>query len=216
MIRILTICTGNICRSPLAAQLFQAGLPTARYEIASAGISVLAGEHSTEEALRVASDLGLSGAADHRAAVLTSEAVAAADLILGMERTHRRKAARSYPAAAKRAFTLLEFAQVASQLGDEQLKRLMEDQPDHTTAALDAAARMRGVVPRLPDSRLYDVEDPYGRSWQIYQRSARQIATAVEQIVDFLDRTTPLRRDLSTVTLQMISPQPALQLSKQK
>lgn len=206
MIRILAVCSGNICRSPLTAQLLQSKLPSTNYLVTSAGTAVLAGESSPIEAQRVATSMGVSGAEKHRAALLTSEKVSQADLILSMERIHRRQAARLSPTAARRAFTLLEFAHVASQLQEEELKTLIRSQLDSTAPAIEVIARMRGVVPRLSDARLYDVEDPFGRSEQTYQRSARQINAAVDHIVAFFGRARRIHRELSALSTQLLAP----------
>lgn len=117
--------------------------------------------------------------------VLTSETVVAADLILGMELDHRRRAAQLHPTAVRRSFTLLEFAHIAAQITDAKLISVARHWEDPYAAALDTVMRMRGVVSRLPTERDYDVEDPFGRLKQVYERSARQVDRAVNQIVTF-------------------------------
>lgn len=109
-----------------------------------------------------------------------------------MERDHRSEAARLQPSAARRAFTLLEFAHIVSNITEEQLHRLLIQSDDSPTAAVDAVMRMRGVVPRLNPERLYDLQDPYGRSRQVYARSAIQIEHAVDRIGRFFERTAEL------------------------
>lgn len=210
MIRILTVCTGNICRSPLAAQLLHAKLPSENFEIRSAGISVLAGDHTPEAAQQVATSLGISGADEHRAVALATAAVSQAELIFGMERLHRRTAAQADPTAGSRAFTLLEFAHIVSEVSDAQIQTFMHEDVDPEMAALNAVTRMRGVVPRLPDERFYDVEDPYGRSRRAYQRSALQIVSAVDQIVAYFGRVTELRQRFRTESLHFRAPQSAV------
>lgn len=185
MRQILVLCSGNICRSPLAAQLLKAKLVSTQTQ--SAGTSVLVGEHTPDEALSFAKDLGLTGAEAHRAAVMTPQMVAQADVILGMERTHRRKAALMQPAAGRRAFTLLEFAHITAEMTDDQLCTVLDDQSANPTAAVDVVARLRGMVSRLDES-FYDVEDPYGRSKYTYQRATDQIVRAIDQIVAYVNR----------------------------
>lgn len=220
MIRILTICSGNVCRSPLAAQILQSRLDSAKFQTESFGTSVMVGDHMPEEAQRISRRLGVTGAEEHRAVALTPDAVSRADVILGMERRHRRKAAQLHPTAARSAFTLLEFAHIVSEISDEQLTALFQNNFDAKTMELEAVARMRGVVSRLATGRLYDIEDPYGRSQQVFERSAKQIETAVDHIVAFFDRTAELTKSLTPrtpkVTLQLVAPKQPLQLSKPK
>lgn len=188
-IRILTICTGNICRSPLAAQLLATKLGSTQFQITTGGTSPVVGEPMQEMMQRIALRMGALEVSEHRAIGMTPDVVANADLILGMNRDHRRAAARLLPNAARRSFTLLEFAHVVSYIDDAAIENQVRTLGDPIRDALEMATRMRGMVPRLIPDRLYDVPDPYGRSKQVYERSAKQIEGAVDQIVTFFDRT---------------------------
>lgn len=93
--RLLFVCTGNICRSPLAAAiarrlLDERGRP--EVEVASAGTAAWDGAPASEGAYLVAleHDLDLSA---HRARQLTADLVAGADLVLGMSPHHVERAA---------------------------------------------------------------------------------------------------------------------------
>src|SRR5699024_3202589 len=121
---ILTVCTGNLCRSPLAAGLFNVGLDPERFASTSVGTSALVGDTMPQQAQRVAVRMGYKNAADHRAMALTTAAVSRADLILGMDLNHRRIAAQLQPTAVRRAFTLLEFAHIVGHIEDTQLAEM--------------------------------------------------------------------------------------------
>ena len=93
---ILFVCTGNICRTPLAVaiardELLHAG--AMRIEVSSAGTFAIDGSGATSDARLVASEHGLSRA-DHRARQLTAELVEEADIVVGMERNHAEFARR--------------------------------------------------------------------------------------------------------------------------
>lgn len=191
-LHILTLCTGNICRSPLAAQLLAARLNPAHFEVASAGTSPVIGEPMQEAMQRIATRLGAEGVSTHQAIGMTPHAVGQADLILGMDREHRRAAAKLLPNAARRCFTLLEFAHVVSLIDAPMIESQLQPTGDRALDALNIAMRMRGVVPRLSPDRLYDVPDPYGRSKQVYERAAKQIERAVDQIATFFYHTAAL------------------------
>ena len=190
--RILTVCTGNICRSPLAAQLLASRLDPAVFEVASAGTSPVIDDQMPHTAQRIAERLGVVSPESHRAAALTPEALQQADLVLGMDREHRRWAAQLEPTAVRRSFTLIEFAHIVTQADCDKMSDLIDATENIEMAALKAVMRMRGVVPRLRPERAYDVEDPYGRSKQVYERSSRQILRAVEDVVAFFDRARSL------------------------
>ncbi|HIW46631.1 MAG TPA: low molecular weight phosphatase family protein [Candidatus Yaniella excrementigallinarum] len=185
---ILTVCTGNLCRSPLAAGLFNTGLDPARFTSTSVGTFALVGDTMPEQAQMVAVRMGYMTAADHRATALTKAAVSQADLILGMELNHRRAAAQLQPTAVRRAFTLLEFAHIVGHIQDAQLAGIRNGNDNPAVGAAQIVMRMRGVVPRLGAERLYEVEDPYGRSTQVYERSFKQVQQAVSDIGDYFSR----------------------------
>src|SRR5256714_12133398 len=91
--RILLVCTGNICRSPLAAALLGRALVERGMEglaVASAGAGGWEGAPVSEGAYLVGLERGrdLSG---HRARLLTRELVDGADVILTMARHHRAR-----------------------------------------------------------------------------------------------------------------------------
>src|SRR5213595_1634292 len=91
--RILLVCTGNICRSPLAAALLQRALAQRGIdglEVASAGTGAWDGAPVSEGAYLVGLERGLDLSA-HRARLLTRELIEEADLVLTMARHHRAR-----------------------------------------------------------------------------------------------------------------------------
>jgi protein-tyrosine phosphatase len=88
-VSVLFVCTGNICRSPMAAAIARAAAPG--LEVASAGTFALTGSPATWEASRVAEEHGLS-LAGHRAQQLTTSLVAGAELVVAMTNAHAERA----------------------------------------------------------------------------------------------------------------------------
>jgi len=90
---ILLVCTGNICRSPLAAALLERALGERAAEgikVSSAGTGAWDGAPVSEGAYLVGLERGLD-LSSHRARLLTRELVEEADLILTMARHHRAR-----------------------------------------------------------------------------------------------------------------------------
>jgi protein-tyrosine-phosphatase len=89
---VLFVCTGNICRSPLAASLLERALKDRGLDVAvtSAGTGAWDGAPASEGAYLVGLERGLD-LSGHRARLLSRELVEAADLILTMARHHRAR-----------------------------------------------------------------------------------------------------------------------------
>jgi len=104
---ILFVCTGNICRSPLAAAIARRELLRLQLDsvvVGSAGTAAVDGSPASGGAAVVAEENGLS-LGDHRARRLTRELASGADLVVAMEPEH---AERARELGAQRAIVLAD------------------------------------------------------------------------------------------------------------
>lgn len=108
--RILTVCVGNICRSPTAEYLFRQQLAGRGVEVGSAGVSALRGHPMDATAREVLEHHGVDGSG-HVARQVTPAILRESDLILGMEKSHLAELARLAPEASGKMFLLDKWGQ---------------------------------------------------------------------------------------------------------
>lgn len=106
MKHILTVCVGNICRSPLAQALVKQQLPD--HEVSSAGLSALVGEPADPIVVQLAAAHGIDLEA-HRAQQVAEWMCRQADLILVMEQGHKARLERRFPQVRGKVFRLGHF-----------------------------------------------------------------------------------------------------------
>ncbi len=113
---ILFVCTGNLCRSPLAEGYLVKRLRDkniAGVKVKSAGTIGIDGKPASEGAIRIAreNDFDISR---HRARALTHSLLQEADLVIVMEDIHREFIAGMDPDAGEKTRLLMEFSRLAS------------------------------------------------------------------------------------------------------
>ena len=106
--RILILCIGNICRSPMAEGLMKRALPD--YEVTSAGLGALVGQPADSHAIALMLEQGIDITA-HRARQLESWMAAAADLVLVMDTEQKDHLVMQYPLYRGKTFRLGEVGQ---------------------------------------------------------------------------------------------------------
>ena len=190
--RILAVCTGNICRSPQAAQLLRARIPAAfgrsgidALEVSSAGTGAYDGVPMDPYAALEAERLGITDAALHRARRLDRAIVAGADVVLTMDREHRAEVDRLRTGV--HSFTLVEFSLVVEHLASGKAASTLPPLALEGFAAfmrrlVDAAHVERALAPLPRVAVALDIVDPYRRAQDAYRQSADSIDAAVSRL----------------------------------
>ena len=106
--KVLVVCTGNTCRSPMAEGWLNQKLAGKGWLAESAGVAAWGGTPASPEAIEVMREIGVDLSA-HRSRRLTRELADEAAVILAMTDGHRREIARHFPEAAKKTHLVHGF-----------------------------------------------------------------------------------------------------------
>lgn len=178
------VCTGNICRSALAERLGRAYLDDVLREDAgaimlqSAGIRAVVDSAMHPHSALVLQSLG-GDPRGFRARQLLDGMVRDADLILTMNRQHRRAVLFRVPWARARTFTLLEAADLVERLGDDVD---LDGETLHERAS-SLVARMAAARGQRSASGKDDIRDPIGLSAEVHTEVGEAIAGALVRVL---------------------------------
>lgn len=181
--RLLFVCTGNLCRSPLAEGLTTAWVKqvgATDVEIASAGTAAPDGEPMDRHSAAALTALG-GDPAGLLSTPLTEALATSADLVLTMTRQQRKLVLERAPRGLRRTFTLLEAADLLSHTDVRDLRPLPLDERVREFGLRLDAGRARRTA-----SETDDVLDPIGRRASVHDEVAQTIAAALRPLLNEL------------------------------
>ncbi len=156
---ILFVCTGNICRSPMAEGLFRhlTAKMGGKYRACSAGVGAVDGMPPSSHAVQALKELGID-ISRQRSRALTAEMVREADLIFGMTHGHAHAVMLMYPQAAEKTFVLREF--------DDTLDEFEKDIGDPIGGSYQVYLRCRDEIEQGIFSMLKHLQQQEGAARQ--------------------------------------------------
>lgn len=169
-LRLLFVCTGNICRSPTAERLAAADgkrSTISDLQVSSAGIRAVTQHPIHPNAATVIEELG-GDASDFAARQLTRRIALEADLILTMTIMQRNAVLQLAPQRLHRTFTLIEASRLVSECRATRIGELSKLRP-----------RLKSA-----DSKQTEVPDPIRRDLEFFRLVGYQIASHLPPILD--------------------------------
>jgi protein-tyrosine phosphatase len=192
MARVLVVCTGNVCRSPIAEGLLRAAflerLGGGAPEVGSAGTMGWEGSGADPNSVAAAAERGVD-ISGHVARALSTAALASADLVLAMSSEHALAVVREAPEAASRTFTLKELVRLLEALPEPAARQDLVAR----VAAADAL-RTDGFAGNPDD---LDVADPLGMPLQSFRAVAWELEEWCGRLADGLVGRAPARAGLA-------------------
>lgn len=187
--RLLFVCTGNICRSPMAEGIARAATERnylerpVSVEIASAGIAGLDGEEPTPEAVQAMEERGID-IRGYEAQTVSRKDTAESDLVMVMEERQKAHVSALAGSTVVPVFLLLKLAeavQVVLKAEDHGLDRV------GPLESLESVVSVATVMERNDSwelsSHQYELADPMGMPLEWYRRAADIMEVAIGDIL---------------------------------
>ena len=155
MSMILVVCTGNLCRSPMAMELLRARLARDEsrrdWRVESAGVWATDGEPASAHATDEMADRGLD-LYTHCARGISRDMMARATLVLAMTQSHVESLRAAFPEQARKVHLFAEMVGQTYDVRDpyggsrqeyaavaEELERLIEDGYERIVALVEGS-----------------------------------------------------------------------------
>ena len=171
--KVLFVCTGNVCRSPMGELLLPQYMPD--LESDSAGTRGLDNHAIAPSSAKIMTAHGIDSSG-FRSKRVTPQLANGSDLILCFEYEQRNEISVIAPIAARRTFLLNDFANMCAYCKEQGYVEGVTRE-ERLASVIDNASMIR---PMIPDTD--NIEDPMGKDFPVCERAYNEICAALQTI----------------------------------
>ncbi len=149
--KIMFICTGNICRSAMAEGLLRKRAEDENIvlEVCSAGTYAYTGDYASDSAIKVMKDYGVD-LSEHRATNISDAKLDDVDVILCATQKHKQTLMFLYPDLKQKMYTMKEYAGTAKDMTDFDIEDPWgKDYKTYKKCAIQIAECVEGIIDRI-------------------------------------------------------------------
>lgn len=179
--KVLFVCTGNICRSPMGQYLFPLFFNDPDIEMDSAGTHGLQSNPIDPSSAQLLEADGIDSS-DFRSKRLTPQLAQNADLILCFSRRQLRKIVEISPLSAKKTFMLNDFANICTYCNEQHIIQ-GNSLEERFQSVLSNTSLVRPMLPQVED-----IADPYTKDFAAFESAHNEIIHDLGTIADALDK----------------------------